>query len=361
MSILSDLRAEIRRAEEKHGPLPISVPPTFTLREVCAELESTARAEIDSFERFSALAILCEEVGEAARAATTPELRAELLQIAAVALRWIARLDNAPLSPLDPSPALAGLRDFAQRVHHALSDRLKPGQDEIQTIAAILADLDRAEQRRDAAEARLAAILAPVEGVDLEEVLRLDATAARTLTAAEDRDSTLAYAAPVLAREVARRRDLCRRLLPARYIAADGQVMDPDRCTPHALDCAECGRGRAHDEACLGVQPTPAEEVARLRARLAEVERERGETRAEAEELRLTLAAEQGRAEGAPSAGWRSAGGDWLKGRARVRRTNSSWWWFIYAPQPNDHKQTSAEGRESSARAAMLAADKAQG
>ena len=288
MSILSDLRAEIRRAEEKHGPLPISVPPTFTLREVCAELESTARAEIDSFERFSALAILCEEVGEAARAATTPELRAELLQIAAVALRWIARLDNAPLSPLDPSPALAGLRDFAQRVHHALSDRLKPGQDEIQTIAAILADLDRAEQRRDAAEARLAAILAPVEGVDLEEVLRLDATAARTLTAAEDRDSTLAYAAPVLAREVARARSMAHDY-QALAAAREGEI---DRLKA-ALKCADEQGAEAIERVSRTIIAdrwnSTAEaqaEVKRLTARLAEVERER-------DELRLAIAAVQ--------------------------------------------------------------------
>lgn len=77
-----------------------------------------------------------------------------------------------------------------------------------------------------------------------------------------------------------------RRLLPPRYVAADGSILDPERCTPHARDCAECGRGRAHDEECLGVLETPAEEVARLRAAL--------------EEARLTLAAEQGRAEGAP-------------------------------------------------------------
>ena len=491
MSILTDIRAEIQRAEEKHGPLPIHVSPSAALVLACSSLEQIAREDLDGQTTAGSLAILAEEVGEAARAETTADLRAELVQVVAVGIRWIGQIDGlsaadcippqivstpdtiggapridgtripaslilamfaagrseteivADYPSLTPAQILACLAYAAENVSAAANpsimealglptdDSPKNAVEQIRRLreerntfrrelreyqedarvngdraAAMMEALPRnrfaggtrldemvirvcemlasAERERDAyrrakaenderfqleageqraradaAEARLAAILAPVEGVDLEEVLRLDATAARTLTAAEDRDSTLAYAAPVLAREVARRRDLCRRLLPARYIAADGQVMDPDRCTPHALDCAECGRGRAHDEACLGVQPTPAEEVARLRARLAEVERERGETRAEAEELRLTLAAEQGRAEGAPSAGWRSAGGDWLKGRARVRRTNSSWWWFIYAPQPNDHKQTSAEGRESSARAAMLAADKA--
>lgn len=59
---------------------------------------------------------------------------------------------------------------------------------------------------------------------------------------------------------------VARRLLPPRYIAADGSIMDPERCTPHAADCAECGRGRAHDEACLGLAETPAEQVRRLTA-----------------------------------------------------------------------------------------------
>ena len=428
MSILNDIRAEIMSAEKKHGPLPIHNPGSESLRQAAVTLEVEARSDLDFPEVASALAVLAEEVGEVASADTPSDLRAELVQVVAVGIRWIGQIDGIAAAdcipatahpsimealglPTDDSPKNAveqirRLREERNTFRRELREYQEDARVNGDRAAAMMEALPRnrfaggtrldemvirvcemlasAERERDAyrrakaenderfqleageqraradaAEARLAAILAPVEGVDLEEVLRLDATAARTLTAAEDRDSTLAYAAPVLAREVARRRDLCRRLLPARYIAADGQVVDPDRCTPHALDCAECGRGRAHDEACLGVQPTPAEEVARLRARLAEVERERGETRAEAEELRLTLAAEQGRAEGAPSAGWRSAGGDWLKGRARVRRTNSSWWWFIYAPQPNDHKQTSAEGRESSARAAMLAADKA--
>ena len=189
--------------------------------------------------------------------------------------------------------------------------------------------------RAEAAEARLATLLAPVKEVDLNEILRLDREATpgpwklwgfdvlADLDGSGDIDTAVPVAytvgprtfnadliaayrttVPVIAREIARLRDLCRRLLPARYIAADGQVMDPALCTPHAPDCAECGRGRAHDEECLGVQPTPAEEIAALKARLTAVERERDAARAEAEELHLTLAAEQGRAEGAPSAGW---------------------------------------------------------
>lgn len=83
-------------------------------------------------------------------------------------------------------------------------------------------------------------------------------------------------------------RATARRLLPPRYVAADGSILDPERCTPHAPDCAECGRGRAHDEGCLGLRATPAEEVVMLRAEVerltAQVEAERAE-RDEAERL----------------------------------------------------------------------------
>lgn len=63
-------------------------------------------------------------------------------------------------------------------------------------VADLLAEIDRLTAER-------ATLLAPAEGVDLAEILRLADTPARTPTAAEDRDATLAYAAPILAREVA--------------------------------------------------------------------------------------------------------------------------------------------------------------
>lgn len=193
---------------------------------------------------------------------------------------------------------------------------------------AIIARVENQRANLDRLTAERAALLAPVEGADLEEVLRLDREGTAgpwdsnvserrregptdfegtgpTLRDYKDDEAArrrahldadlIAYyrtAAPALAREVARLRDhlnTARRLLPPRYVAADGSILDPERCTPHARDCAECGRGRAHDEECLGVLETPAEEVARLRAAL--------------EEVRLTLAAQRGRAEGAPP-GW---------------------------------------------------------
>ena len=101
------------------------------------------------------------------------------------------------------------------------------------------------------------------------------------------------------------------------------------------------------------------EECAALRAEVERLTIEHDASRKDAEELRLTLLAEQGNAEGAPSKAWRAAGGDWINGRVRARRTANGWWWLIYATQPNDNKSIVAVGRASTARAAMLAADKA--
>jgi NTP pyrophosphatase (non-canonical NTP hydrolase) len=60
---------------------------------------STAR-ELATAGRFRALAVLLEEVGEVARALLEGEpvadLRAELIQVAAVAVAWVEGIDAAP-------------------------------------------------------------------------------------------------------------------------------------------------------------------------------------------------------------------------------------------------------------------------
>lgn len=84
--------AEAARAESIHGPLPIDAEPTSTLRAACAELEGYSRAELRYAHKPSALAILCEEVGEFARAETPEEQIAELTQIEAVCARYRAAL-----------------------------------------------------------------------------------------------------------------------------------------------------------------------------------------------------------------------------------------------------------------------------
>jgi len=97
--IIAEIIAEATAGEAKHGPLgtyegePI---PDVILDEVengCAEVEARSRRALESRETASVLAILGEEVGEMARAETDEERRAELVQVAAVAIRWIAMID----------------------------------------------------------------------------------------------------------------------------------------------------------------------------------------------------------------------------------------------------------------------------
>jgi len=76
------------------------------------------------------------------------------------------------------------------------------------------------------------------------------------------------------------------------------------------------------------------------------------------EDAYLTLAAEQGKAEGAPSEGWSydRRYRQWAKPRGmQVRKIGSEWAWQV-SPNPTGK---SWRGREPTARAAMLAADKA--
>lgn len=80
---MTPIADEITRAESLHGPLPLHIAPSHDLINAAAYMESIARTE----DPMSALAILCEEVGEVARAAPE-DLPAELAQVIAVAVRW---------------------------------------------------------------------------------------------------------------------------------------------------------------------------------------------------------------------------------------------------------------------------------
>lgn len=116
----------------------------------------------------------------------------------------------------------------------------------------------------------------------------------------------------------------------------------------YLVECPNCYRGvgvGSLDGFTLAGSPG-------TRALWAEVER----LRAEAAELRLDLAAEQGRQEGAPSAGWGYNGTAWLKhggplGSINVGRTPTGAYWspdtFVIGTAPN-------------MRAAMRAADEAE-
>lgn len=144
-------------------------------------------------------------------------------------------------------------------------------------------------------------------------------------------------AAPVLAAEVER--------LDARLadIEEDARRVLADSCAPDERHCS-----------C----------VPHLRARLAEVERER-------DEALLTLAAEQGRQEGAPSKRWHYVGnedgfdeerGEWRRrdGAVKVWWDNGRWIWGRRA-QPGVYVAERGQPDDQPARVAMLAADAATG
>lgn len=192
-------------------------------------------------------------------------------------------------------------------------------------------DMDRAAWRvqLDTAHAEVArllaertALLAPVEGVDVEDVLELD------------------------------------RERVALTIVAVG---DP-ATTNRRLDCTE---------RLATAAPNLAREVARLRAALAAAEGERDAARAEVEELRLTLAAEQGKAEGAPSKRWTCDGRSWYGSRNDGGIDKIEMYTNLNGDGTVCHARVwldidrfgyeAERGRFDLARAAMLAADAAGG
>lgn len=145
------------------------------------------------------------------------------------------------------------------------------GAPDLESLIAMVAALRRQrDEARAALAAERAALLAPVDGIDVAEVLRLADAPARTFTAAVDRDGGLAYAAPLLAREAIN--------LRARLAVAE----------------------RERDEMAAAGR-TVVEATDEMREQWAEIE-----ARLESEKATLiaTLAAEQGKPEGAPSDRW---------------------------------------------------------
>lgn len=103
------------------------------------------------------------------------------------------------------------------------------------------------------------------------------------------------------------------------------------------------------------------EQVEKDRAAILRLTEERDAARAEIEELRLTLAAEQGRPEGAPSEGWRWCDGVWSKDfphghHVRIMLAAGAGGSIMHVHHATEpHRRIAAD----SARAAMIAADKA--
>ena len=89
--IIAAMFAEIDRAEQLHGPLPMD-DCTASLFFVFADLERQARRDLDHAP--SALAILAEEVGELGTADTDANRRTEAIQCMAVLYRYVKNLEG---------------------------------------------------------------------------------------------------------------------------------------------------------------------------------------------------------------------------------------------------------------------------
>ena len=247
---------------------------------------------------------------------------------------------------------------------------------------------DEWRDRAEAAETRLANLSAPAEGVDPLEVLRraemLEAVlgvpaAERTTEQRRDRDVLYAHqaaAAPALARAlIAARADLDD-MEGERDAArnAEEQAVKVANAASGAMMQAEGERDSARARADLIMEESvkATREVCAAANRAIE---ERDAARAEAEELRLTLAAEQGKAEGAPSEGWCNVGAS--MGTTYWQKATIAGVWAV-TPTSGGERLTVAGGMHRRAvligadglrgtvyamtdRAAMLAADKAQG
>src|SRR3954467_3032663 len=99
MSVLDEVAAERRRQDEKFGQQdwPDGTPQTGTAREHAKVMADSARANCETQFRDGLITwddILDEEIWEA-RAEWEPDrLRAELIQVAAVAVAWVEAIDR---------------------------------------------------------------------------------------------------------------------------------------------------------------------------------------------------------------------------------------------------------------------------
>ena len=98
MNVFDEVAKEMARGSRMHGPLgtcdgvPIPSHPSAVLREFSQDLERAAR--LDLAEAPTIAAIFAEECGEALTAGTEAARRVELIQVAAVALHWVAWIDS---------------------------------------------------------------------------------------------------------------------------------------------------------------------------------------------------------------------------------------------------------------------------
>lgn len=98
--VLEAVRAERYRQVEKWGDDSTKDHPDGTGQPQDRLLEAFAKAETDAAAQDGTLTwrnILHEEVREAYSATDPVELRAELVQVAAVAVKWIEAIDRRPV------------------------------------------------------------------------------------------------------------------------------------------------------------------------------------------------------------------------------------------------------------------------
>ena len=108
-------RQDARWGEQNHQDLPVG-PPWNTWSLLGAAIEALSR---DQLHRGATWApILMEEVGEAFQARSRDQLRAELVQVAAVAVSWVEAIDRRP-TLADP---VRFVQDSSGRWHVAATD-----------------------------------------------------------------------------------------------------------------------------------------------------------------------------------------------------------------------------------------------
>lgn len=97
LSILGDIDHERDRQDAKFGP--VHNLPDGTSRQDWGVIEAAAKAICDAASRDGKVTwrdILMEEVAEAFAADDPQHLREELVQVAAVAVKWIEAIDRRP-------------------------------------------------------------------------------------------------------------------------------------------------------------------------------------------------------------------------------------------------------------------------
>lgn len=95
LSILGEIDYERDRQDAKHGP--IQNLPDGTSRQDWGVIEATAKAIYEAASRAGKVTwrdVLMEEVAEAFAASDVESLREELIQVAAVAVRWTEAIDR---------------------------------------------------------------------------------------------------------------------------------------------------------------------------------------------------------------------------------------------------------------------------